>query len=185
MSFFGSGHAVDFIHAFVDFRVGSPGRMPAQGCGHRAVALSLGMDMAQGNCQQNCVVKHVGYIQICIAEGDYEEFVGLVVVFLAIFYDDMVISVDLMGNGVEASVAGNLERTLAMEGTVVEISALDQVEMDLYVGIDYVGVLHILEELCFDFEVLLVLAIAEGCELDIVLREFSHTYRGAPREGHL
>lgn len=154
--------------------------MPAQGGGHRSVALPLRVDVAKGDGQQNRVVKHVCHIQIGIAEGDYEKFVGLVVVFLAIFYDDMVIRVDLMRNGVEASVARNLERTLAMEGTVVEISALDKIEMNLYVGIDYVGVLHILEELCLDFEVLLVLAVGKGSELDIVLREFSHIYRGAP-----
>lgn len=175
---------VYIVHALGRFRIPDMGAVFVQGGSHCAVALALGVNVPQRYRKQQRVVQHIGYVQVAVAVGYHKQVVALVVILVAILHHYMVGGVYLMVKRVETAVARYLHHPLAVERAVIHISLLYQIKVYVHVGEVDLSVLHVLEKLRVYMEILFVMTICQRGELYLILCEFSHTYTGAPKEGH-
>lgn len=164
---------VNLVKGLVVAVVGS-GMVLVERGGHCTVAFPKRVYVAKRDCEHNCVIKHISHVQIVVGIGNDEQVVGLVVVVVTIFHGDVICGVNLMVKGVKATVTRDLEHSLASEGAVVGIILLYKVKMNVYVRRQDIRILHIFEELCVTFEVLLIFPVFQGRKLNFILRKLSH-----------
>lgn len=159
---------VNLIEGLVDVVTGRGVVLVQRGC-HGTVAFPERVDVTEWDGQHNSVVEHICHIQIEVGIWNHKQVVGLVVIVIAIFHGDVVSGVNLMVERVETTVAGNLKHAPAGEGAVVAVILLYKVEMHMHISRYDIRILHIFEELCATFKILLILPVFQRRKLNLIL----------------
>lgn len=141
---------VDALHEFL-FQVGIVARgacaVLLEDGAHGAVAFAHRVHMLDGYRQCHGVVEHVCNVDSGISRGDFENFVGVVVVVVAILHGEPVVRVDGKLHLVETTVAHQSDLACDCEIQGIDIAVVLHRKNHVEVGVADIAALHVDEKL--------------------------------------